>query len=328
MRPAGRRHGLPGLARRHPRRSQPGAAAHRRRDRGSWGGAHPPRVRQHGQAVPAHDGRGTAAGHRPDPVLRRRRAGARRTLGGGVHAGTHLVRPARAGRGVRAGHAVELPDDDGGVEVRAGARRREHRGAQAVRHHAGVDGVDGPADAGVPAARGHERRLRRPRHRPGVGDPRRSRSSSRSPDRSERAGRSPSPWRGTSRSPTSSSVARPPSSSSTTRTSRLAAEGIAGAGYFNAGQDCTAASRVLAGPHPRRVGRRPRRAGTRDPHRSARGRARLRPAQQRRSSSPGCGGSSIALPTTPRWSPGATHWPATASSSNRRSSPGSSRTTR
>jgi betaine-aldehyde dehydrogenase len=28
----------------------------------------------------------------------------------------------------------------------------------------------------------------------------------------------------------------------------VAAEGIAGAGYFNAGQDCTAATRVLAGP--------------------------------------------------------------------------------
>ena len=28
----------------------------------------------------------------------------------------------------------------------------------------------------------------------------------------------------------------------------LAAEGIATAGYFNAGQDCTAATRVLAGP--------------------------------------------------------------------------------
>ncbi len=28
----------------------------------------------------------------------------------------------------------------------------------------------------------------------------------------------------------------------------MAAAGIAGAGYFNAGQDCTAATRVLAGP--------------------------------------------------------------------------------
>ena len=40
---------------------------------------------------------------------------------------------------VRAGHAVELPADDGGLEVRAGARRRQHRRAQAVRHDAGVD---------------------------------------------------------------------------------------------------------------------------------------------------------------------------------------------
>ena len=35
--------------------------------------------------------------------------------------------------------AVELPDDDGGLEVRAGDRRRQHRRAQAVRHHAGLD---------------------------------------------------------------------------------------------------------------------------------------------------------------------------------------------
>ena len=36
-----------------------------------------------------------------------------------------------------------------------------------------------------------------------------------------------------------------------------AAEAIAIAGYFNAGQDCTAATRVLAGPaHPRRLRRR------------------------------------------------------------------------
>ena len=41
-----------------------------------------------------------------------------------------------------------------------------------------------------------------------------------------------------------------------------AAEAIAIAGYFNAGQDCTAATRVLAGPrHPRRLRVRPHRAG-------------------------------------------------------------------
>ena len=47
---------------------------------------------------------------------------------------------------------------------------------------------------------------------------------------------------------TSSSAARRRSSSSTTPTRRKAAEAIAIAGYFNAGQDCTAATRVLAGP--------------------------------------------------------------------------------
>ena len=51
----------------------------------------------------------------------------------------------------------------------------------------------------------------------------------------------------TSSGPTSSSAARRPSSSSTTPTSSRPREAIAMAGYFNAGQDCTAATRVLAG---------------------------------------------------------------------------------
>ena len=41
--------------------------------------------------------------------------------------------------------AVELPDDDGGLEVRAGARRRQHGGAQARRHHTGLDGAAWPS---------------------------------------------------------------------------------------------------------------------------------------------------------------------------------------
>ena len=46
-----------------------------------------------------------------------------------------------------------------------------------------------------------------------------------------------------------------------------AAEAIAIAGYFNAGQDCTAATRVLAAPgHLRRLRRRPRRAGAEQRH--------------------------------------------------------------
>ena len=46
-----------------------------------------------------------------------------------------------------------------------------------------------------------------------------------------------------------------------------AAEAIAVAGYFNAGQDCTAATRVLAAPgHPRRLRRRADRAGEEHHH--------------------------------------------------------------
>ena len=64
---------------------------------------------------------------------------------------------------------------------------------------------------------------------------------------------------------TSSWAARPRWWSSTTPTSSAAVEGIAIAGYFNAGQDCTAATRVLAAPrHPRRLRRRAQRAGPED----------------------------------------------------------------
>jgi betaine-aldehyde dehydrogenase len=61
-----------------------------------------------------------------------------------------------------------------------------------------------------------------------------------------------------------------------------AAEGIAVGGYFNAGQDCTAATRVLAGPGLRRVRGRADRAGRGpDGGRPRRRGRRLRPAQQR-----------------------------------------------
>jgi hypothetical protein len=47
------------------------------------------------------------------------------------------VDPPRADRRRRPGDPVELPDDDGGLEDRPGTRRRQHRRAQAQRHHAG-----------------------------------------------------------------------------------------------------------------------------------------------------------------------------------------------
>src|SRR6202012_3901941 len=61
-------------------------------------------------------------------------------------------------------------------------------------------------------------------------------------------------WRWPARPPTTSSActsnwaARPPVVVFDDADIEATAEGIAGAGYFNAGQDCTAATRVLAGP--------------------------------------------------------------------------------
>ena len=46
--------------------------------------------------------------------------------GGRVHGRPHLVHPPRADRRVRRGDPVELPDDDGGLEVRSRAGRRQH----------------------------------------------------------------------------------------------------------------------------------------------------------------------------------------------------------
>ena len=108
-----------------------------------------------------------------------------------------------------------------------------------------------------------------------------------------------------------------------------AAEDIAVAGYFNAGQDCTAATRVLAGPgHPRRLRRGADRAGQGHQHRAARRRGRaLRRAQQRRPARPGHRhGRPAAGPRQPR-RPAARARATSATSTSRPCCPGSSRTT-
>ena len=145
---------------------------------------------------------------RPDPVLRRRRAAARGPQRRRVHGRAHVLHPARAGRRRRPGDAVELPDDDGHLEVRPGARGRQLRRAQAERHHARLDRADGRDRGGVLPARRVQRRLRRPRHRPrrrlaqDTGDGLDHRLDAR------RATRSPRRRPRTSSAPTSSSAAR------------------------------------------------------------------------------------------------------------------------
>ena len=222
-------------------------------------------------------------------------AGAARMLegrsAGEYMTGLHVVRPARAHRCVRAGHAVELPDDDGGVEVRPRHRGREHRRAEARADHAGVDAAPG-RDRGRSSC-------------PRV-------CSTWCAAIATRAGRwcrTPCPrW---CRSPAACGPGVEVAIAAADDIKRVhlelggkapvvvfddadvekAAEGIAVAGYFNAGQDCTAATRVLAGPgvhddfvdRPRRTGPGPDRGGPR------RRRSRLRPAQQRRPAGPGAG---------------------------------------
>ena len=134
--------------------------------------------------------------------------------------------------------------------------------AQAVGHHAGVDDAVRRDGAGVPAARRLQRGVRRPRHRSCAG--RAPRPADGLDHRLGAGGHGGRRLRGapSSSGPTSSSAARRRWWSSTTPTSRRPREGIAAAGYFNAGQDCTAATRVLAGPgRARRLRRGADRAG-------------------------------------------------------------------
>ena len=87
------------------------------------------------------------------------------------------------------------------LEARAGARRRLHRGHQAVGVHLGVDARAGQAvrRGGVPERRRQRRHRPRPRGRRGAGDASGGRARSASPAAPRRAARSTSSRRATSR---------------------------------------------------------------------------------------------------------------------------------
>ncbi len=159
----------------------------------------------------------------------------------------HVDDPPRADRRGRPDHAVELPADDGGLEDRPGARGRQHDRAEAGRDDA-ADDAEARRVRGRDPPRGRAQRDHRPR-RPGRAGARHApaRSTwSRSPARSRPASGSPATRPTRSSASTSSSAARRRWSCSTTSTCQTALETIAGTGYYNAGQDCTAATRVLA----------------------------------------------------------------------------------
>ena len=153
-----------------------GAAAQaRRRDRRERRGADAARVAERRQADVDRRRRDAVLRRQP-ALLRRRRPHARGQGRRRVRRGLHVDHPARAARDRRRDHAVELPADDGDLEARAGARRRQRPDPEAGRADAADDAPLRRARAGVPAAgraagRHRRRRSGGGRARPPSGDP-------------------------------------------------------------------------------------------------------------------------------------------------------------
>ncbi len=157
--------------------------------------------------------------------------------------------PPRADRNRRRHRTLELPADDGGVEARACSGRGQRPGAEAVRadaaHDSAIRTVRRRHPAGRRAQRHHRGRCSGRR-----GDRQASRCPARVADRRRRDGqdhRANGCGHAEARPPRArrqgarDRVRRRGSRSRRSRRSRSAA-------YWNSGQDCTAASRVVAGP--------------------------------------------------------------------------------
>ena len=157
------------VARHHAERAIAGAVPPRRRGREPRRGVDRPRGREHRQADPPDPQRRDPADGRPDPLLRHGGPPSRGQERRRVHAQHDVVHPPRTDRRLRPGGTVELPDDDGRVEVRAGAGRRQHRRAEAQRHDAGQHDVARRDRRRVLPGRRVQRGVRRPRHRAGDG---------------------------------------------------------------------------------------------------------------------------------------------------------------
>ena len=154
-------------------------------------------------------------------------------------------RPAAARRG-RPGHPVELPAADAGLEDRARAGLRQHRGAQAGRDHAADRAaVRRDLPAGRPAARRRQHRHRRRRHRAGAGRPPRRRQGRLHRLDRRSARRSRKSVAGTGKKVTLELGGKAANIVFDDAPIDQAVEGIVNGIFFNQGHVCCAGSRLL-----------------------------------------------------------------------------------
>ena len=164
-----------------------------------------------------------------------------------ISGGPHLDDPPRSDRRRRLDRAVELSADDGRLEARPGAGRRQHRRHQAVR----ADAAD-HAEACASYRRHLSRRCRQRRGRPGRN--RRQRADQPSQGRDDLADRryryrqEGAAGRRQTHQAHPSRARRQGAGHRLRRCRhRCSRRGREGFGYYNAGQDCTAACRIYAG---------------------------------------------------------------------------------
>ena len=224
-----------------------------------WAGAAAARARQvpvpHRAADPGAraraGGRRVARRRQADPrVARRRRPARRRALlllrGLGGQAAVRARRPrARAARRRRPGRAVELPAADGGVEARAGARHRQHRGAQAGRDDAADRAAAGRDLPGGRAARRRGQHRHRRRERGRRARPLRASTRSPSPARPRSARRSSARWPAPAPGLTLELGGKSANIVFEDAALDQAVEGIIEGIFFNQGHVCCAGSRLL-----------------------------------------------------------------------------------
>ena len=319
----GRAHGLRGrLGHEHPGRALAGDPQARRRPRGARRRDRRARVGQRGQADRGLQGRRGPGDGRQPALLRRRRALHGGQGGGRVPRGLHVDDPPRARRRHRPDRAVELPDHDGRLEDRPGARGRQHDRPQARADHAAehlrlaeiaseflpkgvLNVIAGGNDPGAALVEHDDVDMVSLTGSVGTGK-----------------------WIAEHAAKTLKRVhlelgGKAPVVVFDDVDLDSVLETIAGTGYYNAGQDCTAATRVLRLERdPRRRGQRPGQGGRRLRHgRHALGRHDARPAElgppararrglprapslarggrHRRRASPTCPASSCSRPSSP-----------------------------